>query len=436
MADSSNILFRTISRARNSMAFYPALIAVGYVVLAAGVAAFERTELASELNYNLPQGLTEVGNVRQILGTLITSIISLAVFSFSMVMVVLNGAAARLSPRVLPGLISDTRNRVILGIYLGSVLFYLIQIGLLNEAEPSDTPTLGTLLALATGMLCMVLFVVFIHSVSQSIQVEWIIDRLYRSACRALASRTERLRGVAAEPDDRHWWSLRMVGNGYLREVNETRLAELLCRRNLVARLQVEPGFFLVEGHPLLRLSEVLSEDEAREVLDCFHFHAEEFPEANATYGMRQISEIAVKAVSPAVNDPVTAVRAINLLGVLLGRHMGLPAFSVGCFDGTHPRLFYRELALDQLLYRVLAPIRSYGGHDPQILLALLQCLKNALHCRPDPAQRQAIQEELQALCEEAAEKVHNNRDRRAVNAMLAQFEALPGMTPLEPLST
>ncbi len=437
MPRASNVLFRTITRIRRSIAFYPALIAFLYMLLVALVYLIEGTELARELRANLPAGMTDPSNAREILGTLITGIISLAVFSFSMVMVVLNGAATRLSPRVLPGLISDTRNRVILGVYLGSVLFFLLQIGLLHRVDTDSEPSLGIVIALMTGVLCMVLFVLFIHSVSQSIQVEWVVNQLYKAAAHELHKRRELLASTgAAFPDDHDWPVLRMPARGYLRSVNEQALGELLCRRKLVMTVQVEPGFFLVEGHPLLRISDRLSEEDERWVLDCFDFSEQEFASANAAYGLRQMSEIAVKAISPAVNDPGTAMRTINLIGVLLGGLMGLPAHNVGCFDGGRPRLFYRELAMPRLLFAVVSPIRTYGSSDPQILLALLRALRNALRCsEPLPEQLRAVWDEVMAIREAGDARLVNTLDRRTVNQEFERLNrletGLPDVAPL-----
>lgn len=160
MSDPANVFFRVVTRIKESIAFYPVLIPALYVAVAALVLLFESTSLAETLRDDLPAGLLDADNSREILGTLITGIISLTVFSFSMVMVVLNGAAARLSPRVLPGLVSDTRNQVILGIYLGSIVYYLLMIGTLNKNDPASVPALGLALAVLFGMLCMALFVV------------------------------------------------------------------------------------------------------------------------------------------------------------------------------------------------------------------------------------------------------------------------------------
>lgn len=429
MSDPANVFFRVVKRIRESIALYPVLIPVVYVAIAVLVFAFESTTTAESLRDKLPPGLLDVDNSREILGTLITGIISLTVFSFSMVMVVLNGAAARLSPRVLPGLVSDTRNQVILGVYLGSIVYYLLMIATLNKNDPASIPALGLLLALMFGMLCMGLFVVFIRSVSQSIQVDWILSQLYEGASANLTKRRHRIANVAEIPDATGWWCLPAARPGYLREVNERRLGKILRVRDLVAVIQVTPGFFLIEGHPLIKFSEPLSDKYAKEVLDCFDFHDKEFASDNVSYGMRQISEIAVKAISPAINDPGTAMRAVNLIGVLLKRIGGVPPYDIGCVD-HQPRLFYPQLGMQRILQTVIAPIRIYGGHDPQVLITLLQCLKNALHGNPSEAQLEALHDEIQAVRDVADAKVENPRDRRAVNEVLERLEKLNDKAP------
>ncbi|WP_150305568.1 DUF2254 domain-containing protein [Pseudomonas saliphila] len=425
MSALTNSLFRLLRRITESIAFYPVLIPAFYALIAAVILSFETTSAVLPLRDSLPSGLTDPENGRVILGTLITSIVSLTVFSFSMVMVVLNGAASRLTPRVLPGLVSDTRNRVILGIYLGSILYYLILISTINTNDPSKLPSVGLLLAVLMGMVCLAMFVVFIRSVSQSIQVDWILSQLFTGADGNLEKRKRRLTKVSGVPDDNDWWCLPAARPGYLREVNERCLGGLLSKRNLQAVIKVEPGFFLVQGHPLISFSEPLNEEDQAVARDCFDFHDNEFADDNLFYGMRQMAEIAVKAISPAVNDPGTAIRAINLISVLLQRLGGVPPFDVGCFDQNQPRLFYPQLAMHRMLEMVIAPIRVYASHDPLVMITLVQCMKNALHDSPSDEQITAIHDEIQALRDQADAKVENWRDRHAVNDALERFAKL-----------
>lgn len=427
MPAPANVSFRLYGRILESIAFYPVIIAGFFAMLAGGTLAFEASSVAATFRQHLPTGLSDPDTARQILGTLITSIVSLTVFSFSMVMVVLNGAAARLTPRVLPGLISDTRNRVILGVYLGSVLYFLVLISTVNSADPAKLPATALLLALMLGIVNLALFVVFIRSVSQSIQVDWVLSQLYNGAYSNLEKRKRRLESAGDVPDDRDWMCLPAARPGYLRSVNEERLGKLLNKRDLQAVIQVEPGFFLVQGHPLIRFSKPLSDEEQAAAIDCFDFHNNEFASANVSYGMRQIAEIAVKAISPAINDPGTAMRAINLIGVLLQRLGGVRPFDVGCIDQGRPRLYYPQLAMQRMLETVIAPIRVYASQDPMVIITLLQCMKNALHDSPSEEQIEAIHEEIRALRDQADAEVENWRDRHAVNDVIDRLLKLEG---------
>lgn len=194
---------------------------------------------------------------------------------------------------------------------------------------------------------------------------------------------------------------------------------------DLQAVLQVEPGFFLVEGHPLLKVSAELDARRTRQVLDCFDFHDEEFAGANVFYAMRQMTEIAVKAISPSINDPGTAIRVLNLHGVLLGRLGGVPPLDVGCIDNGKPRLFYPQLSPQRRLTLILDPIRTYGSNDPAIVMALMQCLKTALHGQASSDQLEAYVDELAALRDAADTDLQNDRDRRAVNDLLERINRL-----------
>ncbi|MGK9064281.1 DUF2254 domain-containing protein [Stutzerimonas chloritidismutans] len=427
MPAPSNTLFRQFKRITESIAFYPVIITAVYALIAAAVLTLENSSMAAPVSERLPAGLRDPDTGREILGTLVTSIVSLTVFSFSMVMVVLNGAAARLTPRVLPGLISDTRNRVILGIYLGSTLYYLLLISVIDTKDSTSIPSVGVALAVLMGIFNLAMFVVFIRSVSQSIQVDWVLNQLYQGAYANLEKRKKRLSDAGPFPDAAGWWCLPASRPGYLRAVNERRLGELLSKRGLVAVIQVEPGFFLVEGHPLIRFSEPLDEHEQAWATDCFDFHNNEFASANVSYGMRQMAEIAVKAISPAINDPGTAMRAVNLISVLLQRIGGVPPYDVGCFDEGVPRLFYPQLAMPRMLETVIAPIRVYASQDPLVIITLLQCMKNALHDSPSDEQIEAIHEEIRALRDQADAEVANWRDRQAVNDAIDRLLRLEG---------
>ncbi len=132
-------------------------------------------------------------------------------------------------------------------------------------------------------------------------------------------------------------------------------------------------------GHPLIRLDRELDEACVSRLLDCFDFYVEEYAHRHFFFGFKQIVEIAIRALSPGINDPGTAIKAIDMLGVLLAERMHLPNHEVAPIEGQ-PRLYIRELELDAMLQLAFGPLRRYGSSDLQVLLTLLQACKNLLY--------------------------------------------------------
>jgi uncharacterized membrane protein len=106
-----------------------------------------------------------------------------------MVMVVSNNASASLSPQVIPGLISDKGHQKTLGFSLGTILYSLLLITSIEQNSTTRIPSLGVLISLGFGIACLGLFVHFIHSISRSIQVEYILNNLYHTTLKKLDAR-------------------------------------------------------------------------------------------------------------------------------------------------------------------------------------------------------------------------------------------------------
>ena len=135
----------------NSIGFYPSVLSVGFLFFAIITMSVEYLAPVEQLKSFISVVLVDSAeNARTILSTLAGSIISLTVFSFSMVMVVLNSASASLSPRVVPGLITRKSHQMVLGFYLGSIIYSIIMLININKLEGGSTaiPSIGVLFAL------------------------------------------------------------------------------------------------------------------------------------------------------------------------------------------------------------------------------------------------------------------------------------------------
>lgn len=434
MSAVTNRLFRLYHRVTGSIAFYPTLIAVGLASLCVVTIVLEMTWL-QPYKEDLDLGLVKnADNARLILGTLVAGIISLMVFSFSMVMVVLNSAASSLSPRVIPGLISSRSHQVVLGVYLGTIINSLMLISTIQEGDGINVPSLGIFLALGLAVICLCLFVYFIRSISLSIQVDFILNRVYKQTLAQLRTRRRQLQDShgPAWPDDARWSVVRARRSGYFKALNVTAAHDVLDEHDARMTVQVHYGFFVMPGHPLMRIDRELDDDCTNRLLDCFDFYVEEYAHRHFFFGFKQIVEIAVRALSPGINDPGTAIKAIDMLSVLLAERMEMPDHEVAHAQ-DRPRIFIRELNLHQLLQMTFGPQRRYGADDLQVLQALLQACKNLLYAAKDADTERVLLRHAQAVVDQAAISLSGALDRQAmVEAVRSLNQAVRHAEPLQ----
>lgn len=434
MSAVTNRLFRLYHRVTGSIAFYPTLIAVGLASLCVVTIVLEMTWL-QPYKEDLDLGLVKnADNARLILGTLVGGIISLMVFSFSMVMVVLNSAASPLSPRVIPALISSRSHQVVLGVYLGTIINSLMLISTIQEGDDINVPSLGIFLALGLAVICLCLFVYFIRSISLSIQVDFILNRVYKQTLAQLRTRRRQLQDShgPAWPDDAQWSVVRARRSGYFKALNVTAAHDVLDDHDARMTVQVHYGFFVMPGHPLMRIERELDDDCTNRLLDCFDFYVEEYAHRHFFFGFKQIVEIAVRALSPGINDPGTAIKAIDMLSVLLAERMEMPDHEVAHAQ-DRPRIFIRELNLHQLLQMTFGPQRRYGADDLQVLQALLQACKNLLYAAKDADTERVLLRHAQAVVDQAAISLSGALDRQAmVEAVRSLNQAVRHAEPLQ----
>jgi uncharacterized membrane protein len=168
--------FNTIT---GSIAFYPTFYAISAIIFALLMKWMEDLGASKYLEEVLPSLLiTNVDTARNIITTLIAGGISILVFSFSMVMLLLSQAASNYSPRVLPSLISNRKHQYILGTFLASILYNIITVIGIDEGY-SQLPGFSVLLGMLIAIIALAAFVYFIHSISSSIQINNILENIY-----------------------------------------------------------------------------------------------------------------------------------------------------------------------------------------------------------------------------------------------------------------
>ncbi|KGA03398.1 hypothetical protein KP05_00870 [Cobetia amphilecti] len=384
-----------------SIAYLPSMLAMVYTLLGLiSVMPSGLPDPSSLTNSDFFEALTfkEHDTPRTLLAALVGGLISLMVFSFTMVMSVLTQAGAQFSHKLLLGLVTERHHQLVLGHYLGSLLFLLVNLMVPNTG---DSPTLWRSLAVYLGVLMMVnclgMFVYFIHQVSQSVQINAVARRLSGRTRLSLERLRQRNRddGFCEREvgrDDDQCQLLRARRRGYIQQVDFSALRQLAIKHDMVVHLDFALGAFIVSGMPLMRIEwpnglpegatagEELDEEQQAELIKnlraALGYLDGESVEDLHEHGLTQLMEVAIKALSPGINDPGTARLCMHQLTELLSERMSVPLCNCCVDDHKAVRVSWQMESFASLLYRSITPILHYGRDDLSICLALLELLK------------------------------------------------------------
>ena len=419
-----------------SIAFLPALISFFFFVFFFFIRAFEDTGISHQIaKIAEPLLVSNIEDSRLILGSIIGGLVSLIVFSFTMVMLVLNSASTTLSPRVLPGLITRKNHQIVLGFYIGSLTYAILLVIKLSE---ESVPSWGVFFAMFFMLMSFALFVYFIHSISISIQVDKIVESIFKETRAGMHSRQnkyQKFKSHPSFPESEKWFTLKANSPGYLKNIDKKQLVSILREHDLVAEITVDIGFFTVKGYPFLKVNKDLSGEEelCEKIKGCFTFYIEEYVGSHYTFGMKQISEVAVKALSPGINDPGTAIKCTDLLFMLFLEKLSIPEREFELDESGKLRVMYRPLTLDELLFLNLTPIQQYGQQDSLVMLNLLEGLKNLAYCdQHDRSYTSTLTRFSESLISEMKEKTSFSQSHERINRMIDRLNELLDEKKLE----
>lgn len=370
-----------------SIAFYPALIAVGFLVLSWGMLVFDFSSYGKEIKSSLSWlSLKDAGTARTIISTVAGAIISLTVFSFSMVMIVLNQAASQMSNRVLNSMIENRFQQVILGIYIGTIVYALFLLSTIRDISSGIyVPALSIYLLIILTVIDIFLFIYFLDYVTQTVKYETVIDRVRNQTCRAMESDYKEIK--ESKPT---WLNLDSIDilaqkSDYFQGFNHKLLLELIEKHNVKISFLFPQGQFILKGTPCIKVysDEKIDADILNKIADCADFFTGQPIDRNAEYGFRQLAEIALKALSPGINDPGTAVLALHALFALFKFKMyhHLPALISNSKGIDVIHIPSSDFA--SLFEQCLQPIWNYGKDDDYIqttFLNMLEQLKSQDH--------------------------------------------------------
>lgn len=429
------LLLKLWNQIRTSFWFYPSLMAAAAVALAfATIGLDERVDdkwLTSQ-DWVYTGG---AAGATAVLQTIAGSMITIAGVVFSLTLVALSLASSQFGPRLLANFMSDLSTQLVLGTFVATFLYCLLILRTIrHQADDVFVPHLSITLGVVFALCSLWVLIYFIHHVSVSIQADEIIARVSRE----LDQGTERLFperiGRSAEPIadadlpefDARAGVVRVEGDGYLQIVQSEALIELARDRDLVLEVAARPGHYLVDGAALVRVlpGDALDAELTREVRALFALGAKRTPAQDFEFSINQLVEISVRALSPGVNDPFTAISCVDRLGSLLARlaQREMPRDQRLDRDGTL-RVIAPAISFPALLDASFHQIRQHARGDVAVTLRMLETLTEVATRAEREPDRAALRSQAEMLLRGAREALPEEHDRLAAQQRFEAFE-------------
>lgn len=407
-------------RLTSSLWLVPAMMILAAVLLALGMLYLDT--VAPQPWFEQLRWLLQIGpeGARQVLATIAGSMITVASLVFSMTLVTLTLASSQLGPRLITRFVRDTVNHVVLGTFVATFVYAILVLqtvaGAEAEAEPF-VPHLSVTVALILALVSILWLVYFIHHVASSIQADTVIAELGVQLSEAIERRfpeIDRPAGVSPETPflDRLAEPPAVVAvpeSGYVQAIDASSLLRKASTNGLVVQVETRPGDFVVARAPLLKVwpRERLSEEIGKALCEPIVIGPKRTPTQDVDFAVSALVEIALRALSPGINDPHTAMTCIDRLMEALAEIMAEdePPSLVPDADGTI-RLIVRPATFEAVIGAAFNPIRHAGRDHARVLRRLATSLTVLAgfvrnHQQHEVVARQA--EAMDAVCREAA---------------------------------
>ena len=368
-----------------------------------------------------------------ILGGIAASIMTVVSIVFAILLMTLTLASMQFSPRIIVSFARDRVTQWTLGIFLGTFCYCMAALPAARSLPQPFAPVGTVLGAMLLALACVAWLLFFIHHISQAISVSHIVDRI--------ASDTEavidELMPWPFRPDalpDPHLgevstWETPIVSrqSGYIRYIDTARLMELAKYHHVKVHFLRRVGQFIPGGAPLLMVyrGDRLPAEAREDLLSTVDLGPSRTLQQDVEFGVLQIVDIALKAISPAVNDPSTGVTCVDQLSRILIHCLARETPAQLLYDPPGVvRASIPWIGFDGLLNSAFEQIRLYSKSDLAVSLRLLRALN-------DIAAAGAVEDRLRKLHElgvrivqGCSEKLHQD-EMVPMHARLAALETL-----------
>ena len=363
---------------------------------------------------------------RTLLGAVASSTIGVAGTVFSITIAALALAAGQMGPRLLRNFTRDRGNQITLGVFLGTFSYALMVLRSVRaQTEGEFIPHLSLGIAILLAFACVATLVYFVGHMAGRINVDTVVELVSEDLSAAIKRLTTDERQPAPPDSDfwRHGRILRNPGRGYLQHLAGDELAGWAAEHQTSILLLVRPGDYVFPGAPIGVMTPPVDGAEA-EIRNAIALAGERQSSDDLEFAVRQLVEVAVRALSPGINDPHTAISVLDRLGAALCEIVPLHLR-----NGVYVRKDRTVLVVPSIEYSGLVDamfhmLRQNAAGKPSVIIRIMEVLTAVVTCEDDPVRVASLQRHADLALVAAEHNISTPADIEAVRAGHKRFTA------------
>jgi uncharacterized membrane protein len=382
----------------------------------------------------------DASSARDLMSSLLSGLMTMTSLVVSVTFVILTLAANQLGPRLISTFMGDRQIQTVLGLFLGTILYVLVVLRSLDETLGTEgVPHVAVTIGSALTVICLFALLFYVHKIARAIIADSIVARVagdlhndIRSMLSAEPNETERALPDLTRPRAA---AVALDRSGYIQVIDYYRLVMLACRADAVFAVKVRAGHFVLKNgeHVVVHVGHPLSEEAVQGIRAAFVVGQERNSAQDLEFGLRQLVEIALRALSPGINDPFTAIAVIDRLGAALEEiFMRSLQQAVWRDKDGKVRVIAQRSDVQGLADAAFDAIRQAGREIPAVLIRMADVLGQLAPVLHAEEAQEAVSRQLGKLAETTMEAHLAPSDRTAVLRRIEQARVATAPRPKE----
>lgn len=420
-----------IDKARASFWFVPSLMVLSSILFAV-CSIYIDAFFIDKINFSISLiDEMNIGAIRSLLGIIAGAMITVTSIVFSITVVTLTLASSQFGPRLLRNFMMDTGTQLVLGSFISNFLFCVLVFCAISFHDPYNfKPVLTLIIAILMTCISVGVLIYFIHHVAKSIQADVVIEDVYQE----LHNGIENLFPTVCDEEKVSTTSNSMAVNvrershqikvlsncsGYVQTIDLVALLTLATENEVFIECHAKPGDFIIESSiiAIIHADNPINNDKTHKVLNLIELGAYRTPVQDPEFAVHQLVEIALRALSPSINDPYTAITCIDKLNAALCRLTNRVFPEKQHFDKTGIlRLSNKALMFEHIAKAAFDQIRQQANNNVAVTIRLLESLHQLLFFVCNDEQKNFVINQTEMIKEQQNKLPLSTNDASQIN--------------------